>query len=118
MDKTIYISGPMEGYENDNFDCFNDMERILESIGYGVVNPVKVYVDKDYQITTTPTRQDYYRKDIRALTYCDEIVMLKGWNLSHGAQFERYVALEMGLRIRYEEELLVSYGGNWEFAER
>lgn len=104
-EKVFYISGPMEGKENLNFDAFEKMERILIDQGYGVVNPTKIEVDDDHMITEKPTRQDFYRKDIRALTYCDGIVMLKGWNVSHGAQFERMVALEMGLTIHYEEEV-------------
>jgi len=103
--KLIYISGPMEGIENANEDRFNDFEQILNALGYAAVNPATIEVDKDYQFTNNPTRQDYYRKDVRALTYCTDIFMMKGWNTSHGAQFERQVAVELGLNIHYEEEL-------------
>lgn len=101
----IYISGPMEGRNDHNLDAFGSAEVLLESLEYRVVNPFDIGVDKLFQFTTNPTRQDFYRKDIRALTYCHAIFMLKGWNQSHGAQFERYVALELGLEIIYEEQV-------------
>ena len=100
--KKVYLSGPMTGYENHNFSEFDRMTEKLEAFGYEVVNPASLSVDFNIE---NPTRQDYYRKDIRALTYCDTILMLEGWERSHGAQFERYVALELGLFIVYEEEL-------------
>lgn len=103
--KRIYISGPMEGKPDLNVDAFNSMQIFLESFGYQVVNPVHVDVDPDFLITDIPTRLDYYRKDIRALTYCDGIMMLKGWNVSHGAQLERTIAQEMGLIVIYEDQI-------------
>ena len=101
----IYISGPMEGYEKHNIPAFNSMAAFLRSIGYIVVNPVNILVDESFMITNKPNRQDYYRKDFRALTLCTDIMMLKGWNMSHGAQLERLVAIEMGLRVHYEDEI-------------
>lgn len=89
-----------------NAEAFFDAGRMLDSMeGYDPINPFHIEVDPDYMITENPTRQDFYRKDIRALTYCDGILMLKGWNMSHGAQLERYVAIEMGLTVHYEDEI-------------
>lgn len=105
MNKIFYISGPMEGYENNNYEAFYRMAVELEILGYKYFNPHDIDVDEDFLITKNPTRQDYYRKDIRVLTYCNAIIMLKGWQVSHGALFERQVAIEMGLTVHYEEEL-------------
>lgn len=103
--KRIYISGPMEGKRNLNQKAFDSMEQELLNMGFSPVNPFEITTDPIHMITKNPTRQDFYRKDIRALTYCDSIMMLKGWNMSHGAQLERYVAIEMGLTVHYEEEI-------------
>jgi len=103
--RTIYISGPMEGKPNNNFAAFEEAEEMLKGMGYEVINPAKLAVDSNFIITNTPNRQDYYRKDVRALSYCTDIFMLKDWNLSHGAKFERYVALEIGVKIHYFGEV-------------
>lgn len=104
--KRIYISGPMEAKPNMNIEGFAEMERKLFTMQYYVpVNPHNLFVNKSFMKTKEPTRQDYYRKDIEALCNCHEIVMLKDWNISHGAQFERYVAQELGITVRYFDEL-------------
>lgn len=105
MKRVIYISGPMEGVENHNESAFERAERMLHAFGYDVVNPHKILCDESYMITKEPTRQDYYRKDIRALTHCTDIMMLNGWSRSHGAQLERQIAYEMGLVVHYEDEI-------------
>lgn len=114
----IYISGPMEGKPDMNILRFTQMENVLLKMGYNPMNPFDMETDEDYQYTKHPTRQDYYRKDIRVLTYSDEIVMLRGWQMSHGSQLERQVAFEIGLKIRYEEELQKTEEGIHYFAER
>ena len=40
--QTIYVAGPMRGYEEFNYPAFYEAERILESIGWDVVNPAKM----------------------------------------------------------------------------
>jgi hypothetical protein len=42
------------------------------------------------------------RYDIRALTFCDSIYMMKGWEESKGANIELKVAKAIGLKIIYE----------------
>lgn len=105
IQRRIYISGPMEGKRNHNVAAFNKMEKKLKDMGYSPSNPVDIEVDSHFMVASNPTRQDFYRKDFRELTYCNAIMMLKGWNTSHGAQLERLIALEMGLTIHYEDEI-------------
>lgn len=105
-EKLIYISGPMEAKPNMNIDGFTEMEKILFTMQHYIpVNPHNLPVKKEFQKMENPTRQDYYRKDIESLCNCHEIVMLKDWNISHGAQFERYIAQELGITVRYFDEL-------------
>lgn len=105
MKKKVYISGPMETYENNNFDAFRRMENYLKSNGHEPVNPFDIPVDREFVKSYKAGRRDFMRKDIRHLTFCHSIVMLNGWNRSHGAQLERSVANEIGLEIIYEDEL-------------
>lgn len=40
--KCIFISGPMTGLKNYNFDKFNEVARLLNQAGYRVINPVDI----------------------------------------------------------------------------
>jgi len=100
----VYISGPMEGYYKHNIKEFSKMQNYLKNNGFEVVNPFDIEVDKKFVKGEVPGRRDFLRKDIRKLTECDYIMMLNGWSRSHGAQFERMVAIEIGVEILYEDE--------------
>jgi nucleoside 2-deoxyribosyltransferase len=99
----IYIAGPMTGLPDDNKPAFYAMEEKLKAMGYKVVNPARL-TDEALKTNPNMTRKDFYRQDFHALTECDGIMMIKGWVHSHGARFERQLALEIGCHIFYEEE--------------
>ena len=42
---TIYVAGPMRGYENYNFPAFDRCSRVLREQGWNVINPAEL--DKD-----------------------------------------------------------------------
>jgi hypothetical protein len=91
--ESIYISGPIKGIINPK-EIFGDKQRQLEKIGYMVTNP--------FNLLETGTYEEFMRCDIRALTFCDSIYMMKGWEKSKGANIELKVAQEIGLKILYE----------------
>jgi hypothetical protein len=93
----IYISGPMKGYKDSNIEEFKKAHLKLLRLGYEVTNPFLI-INSD----ETLTYQDYMRFDIRALTFCDSIYMLKGWEQSKGANIELTIARAIGLKILYE----------------
>jgi hypothetical protein len=108
----IYVSGPMRGYPNFNFDAFFDLSAQLESSGYQVVNPaqhdVEVYPDiKSWPGFATGDVDacvdfDLHKAlswDLAQVAECDELVMLPGWEASSGARHERYVAEVTGKPI-------------------
>lgn len=101
--KKVYIAGPMSGIEENNHPAFYHIEEKLKSEGYEVVNPARI-THETITAKKNPTRRDFYRSDFHALLYCDAIFLLKGWDKSHGAQFERQLALEVGCQIFYEDE--------------
>lgn len=92
---TIYISGPITNNPHYMQD-FERVEKALLTNGDNPVNPAKV------ELNENATWADYMREDIRALTCCNAIFMLKGWWRSKGARLERYIAKKLGLSIIYE----------------
>lgn len=96
----IYISGPIKDIPNAK-ELFYTAQIKLEK-EYLVTNPFEVFSD-DGTFTSDKELYEYYlRMDIRALTFCDSIYMLKGFELSKGANIELSVAKAIGLKILYE----------------
>lgn len=102
--KIVYISGPMSGIPNDNHEAFDAMEERLEKEGYETVNPARLTREAINSGRKNLTRQDFYRQDFKALCDCDAIILLDGWVHSHGARFERQLAVEIGLQVFHEDE--------------
>jgi hypothetical protein len=91
--ETIYISGPIKGITNPK-GIFDNKQKQLEKLGYQVTNP--------FNLLETGTYEEFMRYDIRALTFCDSIYMMKGWEKSKGANIELKVAQAIGLKMLYE----------------
>lgn len=89
----IYLSGPMTGLPNLNFPAFIAEAARLRELGYDVVNPAEINPSPDAKWA------DCMREDIRALTTCDTIALLPGWQDSRGAKLERLIASELGLDV-------------------
>jgi len=96
----IYISGPMTGLPNFNYEAFHAAERQLVLEGYKVTNPAR-----NFNGDTTLPREMYMRKDIEQVLEVDMLYMLKGWYNSAGARLERLIAQETGLSIKYQDPL-------------
>ncbi|MFW6002508.1 MAG: DUF4406 domain-containing protein [archaeon] len=103
--KKVYISGPMSGLPNNNYEAFFTMEDRLKKAGYEIVNPARMSQNAINSGHKNPTRQDFYRQDFKALCDCDAIILLDGWVHSHGARFERQLAVEIGCQVFHEDEL-------------
>ncbi len=92
----VYIAGKITG--NNNFrEQFFKAEEYLLSLGYEVINPVRIS-DRlgvvDYSV--------YMREDIKELCGCDCIYFLSNWVESRGAMFEFIVADFLGLDKMFE----------------
>lgn len=92
----IYISGPIEGVDNYR-EKFERAKRIIEKGGNRVVNPAALDLDG-------LTREQMLGVDLLLLSLCDTIYMLKGWELSCGANREYGYALAKGLDIMIERD--------------
>lgn len=114
---TIYIAGPMRGYDNWNFDSFDRQAKSLRQNGWEVINPAelernlqKKYGENDphdFNPNTNQSDQEFLRKALQQdmtqiCDNCTALYMLSGWEKSKGAIAERSLAQALGLDIFYE----------------
>jgi hypothetical protein len=105
---SVYLSGPITGMPNGNYDAFLSAELRIrrpsatEHTYIFVRNPQKIPHKKQ-----NPTYADYMRDGIVAMLECDAVVMLPGWVNSRGACIERAVAHACGLKIYPSVEMLL-----------
>ncbi|MBQ9042322.1 MAG: DUF4406 domain-containing protein [Eggerthellaceae bacterium] len=106
---TVYLSGPMTGWENFNKEAFDDAERKLRELGaVGVFNPASSLprVEQGWE------REDFMLDDLDMLTMkyhsiegpeiCPvfrAVVLLPFWWASKGARLERRVARAVGIPV-------------------
>ena len=91
--KTIYLSGPMTGYHNHNFDSFNEKAAFLRALVHTVVNPAENFDGRQ----DLPLPQ-YMRHDLQMLLRADHIYFLPGWAGSAGSILEAMVAKECNIK--------------------
>lgn len=89
----LYVAGPMTGHPELNFPAFNATAAALRAAGHEVENPAEINPDPAAEWT------DCMFADLKALTDCDAIVMLPGWEKSPGAQIERLWATRTGKTV-------------------
>ena len=107
-----YISGPITpilDFDREELKGrFRSAEKWLKEHwpGFDYVNPLYVQPGcEDLPCRYGPPTHGldrhawecYMRGDIKALTECDHIILLPGWELSRGAKVERDLALHLGL---------------------
>ena len=92
----IYISGKITGIEKKAPLIFAEAELDLIDRGFNVVNPIKIKHNHN------GSWANYMKNDIKALMDCDAIYMLSNWTGSKGAEIERRLALDLGMKIIYQ----------------
>lgn len=98
---SVYISGPITGIKEEVArEAFGKAEKLLEAKYERVVNPMRF--ESAYQ-STKLTYDEIMDIDIRLLKTCKTIYMLKNWEGSKGACMERFTALQLGMKIIYED---------------
>ena len=108
----VYIAGPMRGYENYNFDAFdNAKEEILDMEGYYTpVSPADMdrlyegwerYPPKGWEPSAEDSRK-FIQRDLLAIDGCDAIYLLRGWENSAGAKVEKAYAEFLNKRIIFQ----------------
>lgn len=99
----VYIAGPMTGYNNFNFDAFNEAAEELRSLGYLVVNPTESH-DGDQTLTW----ETYLSWDLDQIRKVDGVVLLDGWQATTatGARLEIQYALAHSIPVVEYVDLL------------
>jgi len=92
----VYIAGPMTGIPELNFPEFHRAAKRLRAYGHEVINPAEVNPDLNADWL------DCMIVDIKLVSECDAIYMLRGWEDSPGAQIEHIVAKKLKLKIKYQ----------------
>jgi len=82
----LYLAGPMRGLPGFNYPAFNAAADRLRAKGFRVHNPV----DHEPQDATV---RHYVAADMTALSRCDGIALLPGWESSVGARCELTTAV-------------------------
>ena len=97
--KKVYISGPMTGLPNLNYEAFHKKADVLRKQGYFVANPAEHFNGRQ-----DLAREVYLKEDVKQLVSCDYITFLEGWKSSKGAVLEYLISLECGIKVLEQEE--------------
>jgi len=113
--RVAYIAGPMRGRYYFNVSEFVKAEELLSEQGFDVINPHQEDAKAGFLVSRLPMDTDWstyppgfdkeacYKRCIDAVTNCDLIYMLKGWQESTGAKAELALAQWMGKQVVYED---------------
>ena len=115
---TIYIAGPMRGYDDYNYPAFDRQQKVLEEQGWKVINPAEMdrddekpingpmQFDPDNNYEDQEFMRDALKRDMVAICDdCTAIYMMSNWEKSKGARAEWSLAKALGLNIYYESPL-------------
>jgi hypothetical protein len=107
-EKTVYISGPMTGHYQYNFNEFFKIETLLQSKGWIVFNPARLSWELSYALKKNLieiSKEEFMKVDLAAISKCNNLILLKGWEKSKGCQIEIKEAKKRKLNIFTEKEL-------------
>lgn len=93
----VYLAGPMTGYENFNYDTFHAVASALRARGVTVISPAE---DETGVYASAPAEEDvnsevhaeYLRRGFAHVLRSDAVLLLPGWQRSHGTRYELDVA--------------------------
>lgn len=94
----LYLAGPMRGYPLNNAAAFQTVATALRAFGHEVWSPSEADGGLVPDSTVTD-RQAIFRRDCEALLQQDAIVLMDGWNRSHGACLEKHLADVVGMPV-------------------
>lgn len=91
--KKVFISGPMSGIEDCNRTAFMEAEILLKRAGFDVFNPI-IFAGLEGW-----SESEIMDLDLTALSKCNAIYQLDGWENSGGANVEWAYAKKCGLEV-------------------
>ena len=104
----IFVSGPMSGFPNHNFDAFLKVEELLRHKGHDVISG-RLLFQSEITNGRTRTHAEYQRAALKFMLAfeADSIAQLPGWERSTGACGEAAVALNLGMQFLDEHGMPV-----------
>lgn len=98
----IYLAGPMTGYPDWNVHAFNKKAAELRALGHLVFSPAEVDLPLVPGGELSSTLREALYQDTKFICLeADMVVLLPGWEKSHGARAEQALAVALGLEIKY-----------------
>ena len=93
----VYLAGPMSGYKNFNYDTFHAVAFALRARGVTVISPAEnetgVYAAAPAVEDVSPdVHAEYLRRGFAHVLRSDAVLLLPGWQRSHGTRHELDVA--------------------------
>lgn len=119
---TLYLSGKMTGLPSYGYPIFAEHAARLRQAGYTVVSPHEMdrvlfpEFNPDTDEFTDEMRTQALAADFQAITKCDGLALIHGWQKSDGATKERAVALWLGKTVARVEDWLetaASHATDW-----
>ena len=99
----LYISGPMRGKPDMNYEEFAKAENILGVAGYGNFSPArqdKAKYGKNAATESLDNIRELFTLDATWITkHADGVAVLDGWEASSGARAEVALALAIGIKV-------------------
>jgi hypothetical protein len=108
---TVYIAGPMRGYDHYNFPAFYEAAETLRELGYKVLSPAEHDIDEGFDTEASLEDNGFdlqaaLRWDLAAVCASDAVVVLPGWRESSGVAHEVAVAEATGRPVLEYPSLL------------
>lgn len=98
---TVYISGPMSGRQDRNFEAFHKAAAELKDSGHTVINPADFF-----DTSRHAPRSVYMKYAIKNIITADIVGTLPEWKESRGSRLEVEVARECGIPVVPYEQIL------------
>jgi hypothetical protein len=96
---TLYLSGPMTGYPEQNYPAFARAAAALRARGLTIVSAHETFHNGAQGGDGKLAWAAYLRNDLKELLGCDGIILLPGWPQSAGAKLEFDVAVRLGCQV-------------------
>lgn len=110
----FYLAGPMTGYPAFNYPRFEKVARRLRALGYVICTPHELENNLFYQeavassngeevhlASTGEEGKELLRRDVNIVMHpnCIGLIVLEGWEDSHGALIETFIGSRWGRQM-------------------
>lgn len=104
----LYLSGPVTGIEDDNYDAFHAASVALNDAGFLSTMPHSLVLSGDSHeiamLVCINSLTDFVWVHGEPLLFYDGLALLPGWEQSEGAKLEKAVAEACGIPVKTVDE--------------